>query len=70
MGFEDDPQAQSADLLGSFKKADPFTFENKLGGSSGLNLGEPPLTRHQKLYRKKKESVRFGTFSRKGKANA
>ena len=69
MGFEDDPQAASADLVGSFAKADPFTFENKLGGSSGLNLGEPPLTRHQKLYRKKKESVRFGTFSRKGKAN-
>ena len=70
MGFEDDPQAASADLIGSVKKADPFTFENKLGGSSGLNLGEPPLTRHQKLYRKKKESVRFGTFSRKGKADA
>ena len=70
MGFEDDPQAASADLVGSFAKADPLTFENKLGGSSGLNLGEPPLTRHQKLYRKKKESVRFGTFSRKGKANA
>ena len=70
MGFEDDPQAASADLIGSVKKADPLTFENKLGGSSGLNLGEPALTRHQKLYRKKKESVRFGTFSRKGKADA
>ena len=69
MGFEDDPQANTADLVGRVKKADPFTFENKLGGSSGLNLGETPLTRNQKAWRKKKESVRFGTFSRKGKAN-
>ena len=33
MGFEDDPQANTADLVGRVKKADPFTFENKLGGS-------------------------------------
>lgn len=70
MGFEDDPQANTADLVGSFVKADPVTFENKWGGSSGLNLGEPAMTRSQKDWRKKKESVRFGTFSRKGKANA
>jgi hypothetical protein len=69
MGFEDDPQAKTADLIGNVKKADPLTFENKLGGSSGLNFGEPALTRSQKEWRKKKESVRFGTFSRKGQAN-
>ena len=67
--FEDDPQAKTADLVGRVKTADPFIFENKLGGSSGLNLGETPMTRSQKAWRKKKESVRFGTFSRKGKAN-
>lgn len=69
MGFEDDPQAATADLLGSFKKADPVTFENKHGGSSALNLGEPPLTKSQRDHKRRRETVKFGTFSRKGKAN-
>ena len=69
MGFEDDPMAQTADIAGSFIKADPVTFENKWGGSSALNLGEPPLTRGQRDHQRRKQTVKFGTFSRKGKAN-
>jgi len=69
MGFEDDPMAHTADIAGSFIKADPVTFENKWGGSSALNFGELPLTRGQRDHQRRKYRVKLKTLSRKGKSN-
>jgi len=68
MGFVDDPRAKFADCLGQVVKK-PTEVVSRMGGVSSLNQGDAPLTKAQKDAKRKAETVKFGTFSRKKKAN-
>jgi hypothetical protein len=68
MGFVDDPMAKFDDCWGRVVKR-PTEVVSRMGGVSSLNQGDAPLTKAQRDAKRKAETVKFGTFSRKGKEN-
>lgn len=68
MGFVDDPLARYEDSFGRVIQK-PTEVVSRMGGVSSLNQGDAPLTKAQRDAKRKAETVKFGTFSRKKKAN-
>lgn len=68
MGFVDDPLARYEDSFGRVTQR-PTEVVSRMGGVSSLNQGDAPLTKAQRDAKRKAETVKFGTFSRKKKAN-
>jgi len=68
MGFEDDPAAVNEPDIGRVCRQATEVI-SRMGGVSSLNQGDTPYTKSQKDAKRKAETVKFGTFSRKKKAN-
>jgi len=68
MSFDDDPLAMFEDNFGRVFRP-PTEVVSRLGGVSSLNQGDAPLTKSQREAKRRAETVKFGTFSRKKKKN-